>query len=180
MIQGVRSVAAWLVHMLPWMYEDSLRTFWQYLRDPCGPHCVVSGKHNSQMSCKISDFRHPLCTGNGMMCCKERHTLLIYWMLYNLHWIYQGGERSFWQHLRVWYVRHCVISAKNNSNSSCKMSDFRYPISSLQEKWNDVLLGETSMIAAWVLHHLPWIYEDAAVMPTYCRHLTISFCCALY
>ena len=42
-----------------------------------GPHCVISVKNKYQSSSKISVFRLPLRTGNGMLCCKERHTLMV-------------------------------------------------------------------------------------------------------
>ena len=42
-----------------------------------GQHRVISAKNDSQISCKMSDFGHPLCAGNNMMCCKERHPLLL-------------------------------------------------------------------------------------------------------
>jgi len=34
-------------------------------------------KNNTQILCKISDFRHPVSIGNGMMFCKEMHPLLL-------------------------------------------------------------------------------------------------------
>ena len=33
--------------------------------------------NNSLISCKITEFGHPLCMGNRMPCCKERHPLLL-------------------------------------------------------------------------------------------------------
>ena len=41
-----------------------------------GQHRVITVKNNSQISCKMSAFGHPLHTLNEMLCCKKRHPLL--------------------------------------------------------------------------------------------------------
>ena len=82
-----------------------------------GQHWVVTAQNNSQISCKMSAFRLPLYTENGMMCCKERHTLLL------------ESFMTFPRYLRM-YIRasiriyiplfgpHLVISTENNSQNN--------------------------------------------------------------
>ena len=52
-------------------------SFWWHVQAPSGHHCVISTNNLSQISCKISDFRHPPNTWNGVLCCTERHPLLL-------------------------------------------------------------------------------------------------------
>ena len=41
-----------------------------------GQHHVITAKDNYQISCKMPSFWLPLCIGNEMLCCKERHKLM--------------------------------------------------------------------------------------------------------
>ena len=41
------------------------------------PHHIISANNKYQIPCKISDCEHPLRTWNGVVCYKERHSLLL-------------------------------------------------------------------------------------------------------
>ena len=56
---------------------DDCRSFWQHRISSNDHPPVISERNNSQLSCKISDFGHPLSTGNGLLYCKEIHPLLL-------------------------------------------------------------------------------------------------------
>ncbi len=52
--------------------SDSIYTHLTY-----GPQGVIYTGNKSQISRKIPAFLLPFCTGNGIMCCKEQHPLLV-------------------------------------------------------------------------------------------------------
>ena len=71
------------------------------------PHCcVISVKNKYQSSSKTSDFRLPLRTGNGMLCCKERHTLLVgcFVTFLGYMWKLRGATDIIYQPLMVHMV----------------------------------------------------------------------------
>ena len=87
------------------------------------PHCcVISVKNKYQSSSKTSVFRLPLRTGNGMLCCKERHTLLVecFVTFLGYMWRLRGATDIIYKPL---YGPHGVISAQNNSHISLNMFD---------------------------------------------------------
>ena len=70
--------------------EDLLTEYtYQY-----GPHGVISATNNSQIWCKMSASRHPLCTEIGMLCHKERHTLLLECFITFLRCMRMNGRAS--------------------------------------------------------------------------------------
>ena len=78
-------------------------------------------------------------------------------VFHNLLQKYTDDYRGFMFHLQDPYGPHHIISAKNISQISGKMLDFRYPYK--YKTWSTVLQGEAS-IAAKVLHNLPQMYKD--------------------
>ena len=85
------------------MYKDDWQSFWQHLQAGHGQHHVVTNKNNSQISCKISGFGHPLFKGNGILCCKEMYSLLFEWFLTFSRCIrmIRGAFGSIYTHLGV-------------------------------------------------------------------------------
>ena len=77
-------------------------------------------------SCKMSAFGHPLCMGDGMLCYIKRHPLLIKCLLSSLRCTRIVGI-TFDSIYRAHYGQHCAISTANNSQISCKVSEFGYP-----------------------------------------------------
>ena len=71
------SIAAWLFHNLALIYKDHYRRFRQQAQAPYGPYHDISVKNNSQISCKIFNFGHPLRLVTGMLWYKESHPLLL-------------------------------------------------------------------------------------------------------
>ena len=48
-----------------------------HIGTPHGQQGVITPQSNSYISCKMSDSGHLLSTGNGMLCSKGRHPLLL-------------------------------------------------------------------------------------------------------
>ncbi len=68
-----------------------------------GQHNVNTNNNTSQLSCKMAAFCHPLCSENGMMCCKERHILLLECFIVFPRRIrmVRGASGSTYKHLMV-------------------------------------------------------------------------------
>ena len=50
-------------------------------------------------------------------------------MTHNLHQLYNGCQRCFWQHVQAPHGPHCVISGNDKTQIICKISDFEHPLS---------------------------------------------------
>ena len=76
------------------------------------------------------------------------------WVFHNLPWIYKGDWRSFWQHLQAHYGQHHIITTKNNSQISLKISAFNQPLCTenmmLCGKERHTLLLEGFLTGIWV------------------------------
>ena len=71
----------------------------------------------------MSYFGHPLSIENEMVCCKERHPLLLECFTIFLR-MYKNEWMSFWKHVQALSGPQCVISTNKSSQISCKMLDF--------------------------------------------------------
>ena len=103
----------------------------------------------------MSYFRYPLCMGNTRMCYKERHSLLLKYLITFLRYVrmIQGASDRILKPRMVHTVSFLPkITLKFRQNIS-----FGAP--SLHRKWDAVLQGETT-IAAEVFHNLPPMYKD--------------------
>ena len=106
-------------------------------------------------------FGHPLCIGNEMLWCKERHPLLLKCFKNFIICIQMIEQKFLIASTSPLWSTLCVISTENNPQISCKMSESElgYPFSWRWREWDDVLQGET-YITALVSHNLPEIYKD--------------------
>ena len=110
-----------------WGWSEEL---WRHLQTSYGPHCcVIFVRNNSQISCKISDFGHHLCTGNGVVVyCNERHILLLACSIPFIRCIRMINRDSDIIYNRLTYGPCLVISAINSYTISCNISYFRHPL----------------------------------------------------
>ena len=127
MLQGETSISTWVLHNLPQMYKDELKCFWQHIYGHHSPHYIISAIHNSQISCKMPDFWHPLKTWNDLLCYKELNVLLLKCFRTFLNCITM--MKSFQQHIRAPYGQYHVIPTKNNSHISyITIPNFGHPL----------------------------------------------------
>ena len=75
--QEETSIATGVFHNLPCMHEGSNRSLWHHLWAHYNTYHDISAKVNSQIAYKNQDFRYAFGIGNRMLCCKERHPLLL-------------------------------------------------------------------------------------------------------
>ena len=110
------------------MYRNIYRSPRQQKQAPYAEPWVISTKNNSQFSFKISDLGHPLSNENVMLGCKAIHPLLIECFITFIRCIgiFTGAPDSKNQ---ACYAQPCVVSTKNNSQFSCKISEFGHPLS---------------------------------------------------
>ena len=76
-MQGETSIADGVVLSIPYMPEGDWRSLWKHPWSHHGPYQAISAKVDPQISYKIQGFRYPLIMGNGVLCCKVRHPLLL-------------------------------------------------------------------------------------------------------
>ena len=95
MLQGKTSIATQVFHNLPWKHKKGGRSFSHYLEAPCScPHQVISARIDFQISCNMPNLGYPLSIGNGMLCCKKRHPLLLKCAIIFLRYIKKMGGTS--------------------------------------------------------------------------------------
>ena len=109
------------------MYMDAYRIFRQHIQAPHGQVRVVSAKNNYQISGKyqklgtLSALERGWCATKRHIHCHSRHskpTLDVY-----------GWLEVLLQHIQAPYGQAWIISAKNYSQTSGKISYFGHPFS---------------------------------------------------
>ena len=92
-----------------------------------GQHHVITTKNNTQIPCQMSEFWLILRIGYGIMCCNERHILLLeYFIIFPTHIRVLG--RAYNSIYKAWHGQHHVITTKNNTQISCEISEFGLPL----------------------------------------------------
>ena len=76
-VQGQTSIAAEVIHSLPYMQKEDGCSYWFHLLPPCGSHCVISARVDSKIAYKMQDLGYPLSMGKGVSCCTKWHPLLL-------------------------------------------------------------------------------------------------------
>ncbi len=84
-------IAAEMVHNLPLMNNIDWRSFQKHLRATHGSDSAISAKVDTQIAHKMLDLGYPLSMENGVLCCKERHPLLMKWSMSFLWCIREMG-----------------------------------------------------------------------------------------
>ena len=110
MLQWETFIAAEMVHNLPLMNKVDGRSFQKHVRATHGSDSVISAKVDTQIvHHKMLDFGVPSQHGNKVLCCKERHPLLMKWFISFLWCIREMGGAS-WSICQpsmghtVWYI----------------------------------------------------------------------------
>ena len=67
MVQGETSIAAEVLHSLPYMHKKDDGSFWQHLHAYYSSHDTGFAEINPQVGSKILDFEYPLRAGMGTM-----------------------------------------------------------------------------------------------------------------
>ena len=100
-LQEETSIATQVFRNLPWKHKKGGRSFSHYLEAPFCPHQVISARIDFQISCNMPNLGYPLSIGNGMLCCKKRHPLLLKCAIIFLRYIksMRGGSGSIYKPL---------------------------------------------------------------------------------
>ena len=93
-LQEETSIATQVFHHLPWKHKKGGRSFSHYLEAPFCPHQVIFARIDFQISCNMPNLGYPLSIGNGMLCCKKRHPLLLKCTIIFLRCIKKMGGAS--------------------------------------------------------------------------------------
>ena len=99
-------IAVEMVHNLPLMNKVDGRSFQKHVRATHGSDSAISAKVDTQIAPKMLDLGYPLSMENGVLCCKERHLLLMKWSM-SFIWKMGGAFESICQPSMghtMWYI----------------------------------------------------------------------------
>ena len=120
MLQGERSIAAWVFHSIPHMSWNGYRMFRKHIPAHYGPPCFIPIKNSIPISCKMSEHGYPLSMRNAMASYKRRESNCCLSVLRPSLYVYRWLEGLLIASMSH-YDPQRVISVENNSQSSGKM-----------------------------------------------------------
>ena len=90
-LQREAFIAAEMIHNLHLMNKVDGMSVWKHARATHGSDSAISANVDTQIAHKMLDLGYPLSMENGVLCCKERHLLLMKWSMSFLWCIREMG-----------------------------------------------------------------------------------------